>query len=630
MPNIEQFGSGVGLLYITDLNNVVLSNIPNTSTGVDQIKNNALARAPVAADINAIGSVTITSAAADNTTGLTIDGVAQISGSVANTVGDEEQTAQDIATAVNDHIPVSGGDYKAVAVGAKILLIAPSSLGSSVNGDVVAIAFDGATTATKVNVAGGQDGSGVNSTINGRRYHINASAGAPQGDITGATEITDDLIMRGLQHRIDSEDVVISVGTVAPTRTLSIMHLNVDTEAAAGTDDLDSIDIGDYVLGDILIVSGIDVTRVVTLTDTSVSLGTIKLTGEVPFSTGSKENVIVLRLVEDSVNGTLWHEMWRSPAISIDALAFVTEGFPLEAGTQELDIDTFALPATVTLSAVSPLSPSWTNVIHASPGAIGANFEIALPAAGTAQDGQKLTVKYSAAGVDTSGAGDVIIFGVTLTDQEALQGGVIFEAILNTDASAWNVTKYYDFQIDELIATAKLEDKAVTGAKIANDAAVDANRAIDTEHIKDSAVETAKILDDNVTGPKIADLSITVAKLGADEKKEVFTSNVSWETGELGEYQVVIPYKCDVIGIFSRVTLQVAATDQAKIQFANNTGNMADGLLCHSAGAAFGDQQTDIPTTNTEILAGQPVKFTTSKTTPGGKALVTIHVQRKA
>ncbi len=623
MPNITDFGNGVGFLYITDLDNNILSNVPNDKHGVETVKRDGLTRGPIAANINAFGSVEITSAAADNTTGLTINGVAQISGSVANSVGDEEQTAQDIAAAVNSHIAASGGDYRAVAIGAKILLIAPVSLGGSVNGHVVAIAFDGATTSTNIDVAGGNDGSESPSTINGHRYYINAAVAAVPGTIAGATEITVDLVARMLQSRLDAETNTIASGVISPTRTMSMMYIDVDTEGGGGTDDLDSIDVGDYVLGDIIIISGVDSTRVTTLQDLSTTGGNIKLSSETDFTTGDRDAVITLRLVESSVNGTVWNELYRAPAVALDANTFRTAGLPIEAGTQELDIDSFGLPHLETLVAAIPVGPSWTNVIHTgAPLTLGADFELALPAVGTAIDGQKFTCKYSATGVTTSGAGDVIIFGVTLNELESLNGGVVFEAVLNDDATAWTVTKYYDFQLaqvdeaqiaDDAISTVKIQDDAVTTVKILND-----------------AVTTDKILNDNVTEPKIVDGAITVDKLSAQNKKEVIVIPLSFEAGELGEYQVPMPYKCDVIELCTRVNLLIEATDIATIQLANNSGSMADGLATHSAGAVFGDSQCVNPTTNTEILAGEPIKLTTAKTTAGGKVIAIIHVQRKS
>lgn len=97
------------------------------------------------------------------------------------------------------------------------------------------------------------------------------------------------------------------------------------------------------------------------------------------------------------------------------------------------------------------------------------------------------------------GSGTAWVAGARLTAQELNDDYLALLNDYNGSITDANCSATMGLQGSKLadspngIATAKINDKAVTGVKIANDAAVDASRAITTDHIKDANVTLPKV-----------------------------------------------------------------------------------------------------------------------------------------
>ena len=618
--NIGKLGNGVGRIYITEPDGAsITSNLSNTTAEVAAIKRDGAGRGPVSAEILPTVELTITTALAGLINAASIDGISQIGAAgVPIIVGDEEQTARDVADAINVSAPPSGPRWTGVAKGKVVVLSAPKGSGDDLNGQVASVTFTGGSTITiEPAVTGGSDGSGVFDKDSGARYFFNDSSAAVAGDLTGSEEITPFIIVKGLQSKKSREDLVIAAGTITPSRVSQLTDLVIDTESAAATDDLDFIDATEFFEGDEVNISGLDPAKVSKLRDKSIGSGNIETANDVSFSTGTPNNNIRLKLVIDAILGPLWFEVGRNPTTPLTAEAFYEAGLPIEAGQRKEEV--IAGGSAFTVNVDPPLDESFLQLFTTGLVVLAANTSVAF--AGVAKEGQRIQVAYD--GTSTLGAFSISIFGYSLTAQEALVGGVTIEAIF-VGLGTWDIRKYYDHRKDGLIQEVNLQDDIISTAKLKDD-------VVTTIKILNDAVTTDKILDSNVTTDKINTGAVTIDKQDPTLNDDGVTLAVSFDTGRLGEYRFYPNFKCNLTKIISRVDEALAATDAGTIQAANTVGNMANGLITHALSAPFGDQQEVSPTTNQDVDPGggnDHFKFTTAKGTAGGKTTLILFLTR--
>lgn len=113
--------------------------------------------------------------------------------------------------------------------------------------------------------------------------------------------------------------------------------------------------------------------------------------------------------------------------------------------------------------------------------------------------------------------------------------------------------------------------------------------------------------------------------------EEVVTLPVSFQAGEQGSYRLFFPFKATINRIRSFVTLALAATDNGTITAQNDASvAMANGVITHAASAAFGNEQSAVPTTNNVVESDQSIRLVTAKTTAGGRATVSVEYTRTA
>lgn len=272
---------------------------------------------------------------------------------------------------------------------------------------------------------------GIYSTSYGRRYFLNSGGGAVQGDLTGATEISRNLILRGLESTLPVNSYTIAAGVVTPLRDSSIMIVNIDTEGAAASDTLDTITTTDYNTGDIIIFRGVSGSRIVTFSDNT---GNLRLANGINFETKNLETAIALQYV----SGSGFVELWRTPGITLDVsnmrsvgIAIPVQGAnktTLTAGGGTINIEAGIDKGYQIYDGSAVLAGSWViqpQLIPATP----------------YLDGDEIIVDYRS--TLTAGANTVTIFGITLTSTQALEGRVMVLAKYKLSNTTWYASIFY-------------------------------------------------------------------------------------------------------------------------------------------------------------------------------------------
>lgn len=110
---------------------------------------------------------------------------------------------------------------------------------------------------------------------------------------------------------------------------------------------------------------------------------------------------------------------------------------------------------------------------------------------------------------------------------------------------------------------------------------------------------------------------------------ELITLDVSFETGEVGDFKITMPFAGTVTSIYAYAYKAIAATDNGTIIPKNNGGTtMGTGTITFTASDARGTAYTSTPSTNNTFAANDILTFTTAKATAGGKVMLSITVTR--
>src|SRR3990172_1748674 len=244
MAGYADFGNGNGLLYVTEADGTTLSaSILNDVNGAKIVLQNALTVAPESGEVLSVGTVTVNVGGGTVTT-CTVNGV-DVMGATAASGVTPALIAADLAAKINAQ--ASTPEYTAIVGGTSanvVYIFAVVGTGSAPNGFVVTAGVTAPTTVTTANMDGGRDGTGIFDTIMGRRYFINSAISAVEGVLAGSTEITKNIVKRGIESQLYTQNIVISNGIITPVRVGAISVVNVDTEGLAATDNLDTISVG--------------------------------------------------------------------------------------------------------------------------------------------------------------------------------------------------------------------------------------------------------------------------------------------------------------------------------------------------------------------------------------------------
>jgi hypothetical protein len=171
-------------------------------------------------------------------------------------------------------------------------------------------------------------------------------------------------------------------------------------------------------------------------------------------------------------------------------------------------------------------------------------------------------------------------------------------------------------------------DGSITEPKLATDSVSTdkiINLNVTEEKLADGAVTTDKIEDGAVTASKLADGAITVDKLDSQTNTALIVAHGSFETDEQGDYKIKFPFDCQVQEISAAVIKTIEPTEDATIIPKNHAGDvMGDGIINLPGGLGNGSAIDSLPTSNNLFTAGESMKLTLGKTTPGGKVIISI------
>jgi hypothetical protein len=333
---IQDLGIGLGYVYITEPDgSTVLFTVDNTCDNVrNVVKPMAVASAALSANKSGIAEITIDAVSGTgNITAINVGGVNQIA-SVINVSGKTNvEVAEEVRNAINAYSP-AGVEYRSITDQNVIKLMSDESAGSSVNGDSVALVSDDPAniiyTATPVDGASSTDK--IYDESCGYRFFIDADyaaatgpgdcacAGegvAEEGDLTKAIEITDYLIIQGIQTNLRTVEISVTSGYVSVDRQALLGYINLDTESMSATDDLDTIDSTTYSDGDILVLYGTDVSRVITVKN---AVDNIFLQGGIDFETGDTVEALGLQKRDNA-----FYEIFRTKNTFAIADGSITE-----------------------------------------------------------------------------------------------------------------------------------------------------------------------------------------------------------------------------------------------------------------------------------------------------------------
>lgn len=571
---IYDLGRGQGYIYKVDVDGTtILTPSLNTPDNARKIKVTAVEAASVALNRGAYGTITV-----DTVTGVSsitdvrspdsdmIDPLVPLAFTGATTTA---QLATQIRDAINSWSP-SLDIYTATVADNVVTVYADPSAGDSRNGAVMTVGLSaGNATFTIEAFNNGSDASELYDTGIGFRFFLDADydAGGCAGEgtatpdsLANAVEITNELIQRGLNSAIDVQIPTISSGAISFIRKSVDTLLYIETQAAAATDDLDTITASGFANGDKVTIRGNNSGRVTTVKD---GTGNIELEGNVDFSTGELERALTLQL-KDSV----WYEVSRTSQSIGTTSDYRTAGFGF-FGVDEFQTQAIASSGTITFNGGSDAK---FQEITGSTTLIGTSaYDL-----GTATNGDEFWLSYNA--TTTLSGNNLTIFGITLSGEQALNGGLIFYA--RYVEGSWK--SFVSPNLDPSLAT---QYKA-----------------------------------------EIPNESITAIKLSSDLKITSFTMPVSWETDELGIVKRYIPFNFTVSGIFLSVSKTIEATDDKTLIVKNNSGtSMTGGQIDVPSGDPVGNDFTATPTANNTFTTGDVMQFETLTANPGGKAIVTVY-----
>jgi hypothetical protein len=575
MAGIDDLGNGTGYIYTVEPDKTtIVGAIRNTPEGARDIKVEAVKAQSVALNRKATGTITFTApTGAGQVTAVTISGKNQINVAVSY---DTPETANDVATNVANEInnfSAGANDYTATVSGDTITVIANVDAGADFNGDSIVVTNTGNITYSSSTVEGGSDATELYDLAIGYTFFLNSdydAAGcgcsatpATPDSLTNAVEITDYIIPRSLTSAIDVQSGTIASGAVTITRKSLDTLLYIDTQAAASADDLDTITITGFAEGDKITLRGADGARIVTVKD---GTGNIELEGGVDFDTAGFETAITLQLKDST-----WYEVSRTSQAIGTMSNYRTAGFGF-FGVDEYNTAAVATTGTVTFDGGTDKKYQKLTGTDTLTG----NMTYAL---GTGVNGDEFWLEYDAA--VTNAGNNLTIFGITLTDEQALGGGLMFRA------------KYMEGAWRSYVSTN--HNRGNTNPYKAG------SEAIGTE-------------------------AVLVANVESNLKNRWSYVSVSFETGEQGDMKVTMP-KCNVISFSASVKKAIAGTDNATIVPKNHAGTaMTSGTVTLTSSSAIGTQFTSTPTGNNSFAEGETMTLTTAKTTVGGKAIVSFRV----
>ena len=437
---LSKYGSGVGYIYLTDLDNNIKYQMLNNESGRLKAETLMLVSSSLISNISASGTITAT-AGGGTITNLSYNGVAIFNTATPISGSTVSDTATNIASAINSHISVP--NYTAVSSGDTVTVYLEASEGSSLNGTVLASSVTGSTTITSTKLDGGSYPSGEIDSQLGYKVYLNSSTSASLNTIVGATDVTSGVLRKSSTSPYTVRDVTISSGSVSIARDGAFTIVSVQTEGSVASDDLTSIDAGIFTDGDTIIIRGKEAGKVTTVKEG----GNIELGNNSDFLTGAKEISLTLQF---SVSDNKWYEIGRSPgdSLSVSSLRSASIATPVQGVTSEA----------INLGGITKALTAGTDKGYyqlTGSGALTGSVSYGLGAG--LVDGDTFIIDYNA--TITLGAFVITLAGITLTASQALEGDVFVKAVWDGTNSSWVVSLFKDTQGVDLADSVDLATK---------------------------------------------------------------------------------------------------------------------------------------------------------------------------
>lgn len=269
-------------------------------------------------------------------------------------------------------------------------------------------------------------------------------------------------------------------------------------------------------------------------------------------------------------------------------------------------------------------------------------------------EGTSLTIKWEASLDISTNSTTVLIFGTSLSIYQCLSPQTIYCFYNNGN---WIVEVHSSFASNNIISTNHIENDAITTSKIADEAVTDSKLpATGITNIADNAIKTSMLQDLSVIndkinpGPsnslKVTDNTGVVSdfSLGTDEliigsvlglttilKSDLLTNipivfivPVSFESGEQSINAFYTPVNCVIDTVRCCVTKDIAGTDDASVAITGNDGSSPFLPNLTITQGTVADTVLASAISGGTLPAGTMTYVQGSKTTPGGKCLITI------
>jgi len=573
---IDDLGNGQGYIYKVKPNKTdIVQAITNTPDNAGDIKVEGLKASSVGLNRGATGSIKVATVPGIGTiSSITINLVNQITTPIPYT-GATTPTQLAVLIAAEINSTVASTNYTATSVEDIVYLSAPVEIGSADNGQSPMITKTGVPATTVVSdVDGGTDAGSIIDDVYGWTFFLDANYGvtacsgsgiATPDSIANAIEITNYVVNRGFQGATASTLEKIVSGKVSFDRESISTILSVETEGGGATDDLDFINSATFAEGDMVTLKGVSAARV-----TTVKHGTsnIQLSGGNDFDTGDLTAVLELQL-----KAGVWYEMSRSTD-SIGSMAdYRAAGYGI-FNVEEYATASIGTGGTTTYTAGT--DKKWQVLTGSSVLLASQHYQLNVPGA---VNGDDFYMTYDAS--VAVGGFVVSVFGITLTTEQALKGGLIFHSKFID--GAWRTNVYPNMS----------------------------NALTYKFSIYTGIIEAG---------------AVTVPKVSTVLKTELITFSVSFDTNRIGDYKIVMPYACTVNEINGFATDTIEASDDADFTFKNNAG-LTMGTETLAAAAIIGTGFTTVnPSANHTFAIGDVLTVTTTKATPGGNALLSIEI----
>ena len=429
---LSKYGSGVGIIYLTDSNDVIKHQKLNDIIGRDQAERLMLVSSTLSSNISATSVVEVT-ASGGNITNLSYNGVSVFNVVTPVTGATTGDLALSLAVAINSHI--STPQYTAVSSGNFVTVYLNVDEGDSLNGEVAAFSTTGTAALTATALDGGSysSTSEVDTQI-GYKMYLNANTSAVIDTIVGATNITSAVLRKSSASPYTIRESEISSGSISVDRDTNVTVVDIQTEGSIATDDLLSIDAGIFNNGDEVVLVAKEASKVTTVKEG----GNIELSNGVDFITGDKDFSISLRY---SSSDNKWYESGRSPGTDLSVSSLRSAGIATPVQGVEVTVLATSGGTTTLVPGVDKGYVSLTGT-----GTLTGSWSYALGAGGV--DGDTFIIDYN--GLFTPVANTVTLFGITLTDKQVSEGNVVAKAVYSSTLSAWVVTLVRDTQAVDL------------------------------------------------------------------------------------------------------------------------------------------------------------------------------------